>query len=191
MRTYIILGFVMISFFAKAQQQVSVEKNLNSIQLGLLSLSYQNEVQLERKITLRSEIGLLSGISKIEYPDGRTENSYLLAPFVNVEPRWYYNLDRRSRLEKETKNNSGNYFSLLSAFVSTRTALVNTKNFETAPSFSIIPEYGLRRGIGKHFFSEYSLGIGYMHNFLKKDYFYRIDANEVIFDVQFKVGYIF
>ncbi|CAM2843811.1 hypothetical protein [Flavobacterium frigoris] len=191
MRKYVILGFVSISFFSKAQHQVSVEESLNSVQLGLLSLSYQNEVKLERTMTLRSEIGLISGYSIKESADGQKEKSYVIVPFINVEPRWYYNLDRRSRLGKDTKNNCANYFSLLTSFASSGTALVNTKDFETAPTLSIIPEYGLRRAIGKHFFTEYSAGIGYRHNFLKKEYFYTVDENEIFFDFQFKVGYIF
>ena len=72
-----------------------------------------------------------------------------------------------------------------------RLALLNTKDFETAPYFSIIPEYGLRRGIGKHFFAEYSAGIGYRHNFLDKSYTYTIDENEAVINLQFKFGYIF
>ncbi len=191
MKNFTILAFGLISFLAKAQEEVSVEKSLNSVQLGLFSLSYQNETRLERKMTLRSEIGLISGSSTIEYPDGQKEKSFLIVPFVNIEPRWYYSLDRRNRLEKITKNNSSNYFSLLTSFASARTALVNTKDFESAPHLSIIPEYGLRRSTGKHFFTEYSAGVGFRHNFFKKSYVYIIDENEVIIDIQFKVGYIF
>ncbi len=191
MRKCVILSFVLISFLVKAQEEVSVEKNLNSVQLGLLSLSFQNETRLDRKITLRSEIGLFSGNSVIEYSDGQKEKSFLIVPFVSVEPRWYYSLDRRNRLGKETKNNSSNYFSLLTTFYSTRTTIVNTKDFETAPSLDIIPEYGIRRSIGKRFYAEYSAGIGYRHNFFKKEYFYSIEENDVVYDLQFKLGYVF
>ena len=193
MKNFIVLGLVLISFIAKAQEveKVSVEKSMNSVQLGLLSLIYQNETRLDRKITLRSEMGLSTGTSIIEYPDGHNEKSFLIVPFVNVEPRWYHSLDRRSRLNRNTINNGSNYVSLLTTFVPSRMALVNTKDFETAPFVQIIPEYGIRRSIGKHFFSEYSAGLGLRHNFFDKSYIYSIDENEVIFDFQFKFGYIF
>jgi hypothetical protein len=193
MKNFTILGFILISLIAKAQdtQEVSVEKNLNSIQLGLFSLSYQNETRLERKTTLRSEIGLATGTSTIEYSNGQKETSFLIVPYVNIEPRWYYGLDRRSRLKKSTINNSSNYVSLLTSFVSSKTSLVNTKDFEVAPFINIIPEYGIRRSAGKHFYSECSAGIGYRHNFFDKSYTYTIDENEVMLDVQFKFGYIF
>ncbi len=192
MKNFKVLGFVLISFLAKAQEQVSVEKNLNSVQLGLLSLSYQNEMRLERKTTLRSEIGLVSGTSIKEYPDGQKEKSFLIVPFVNVEPRWYYGLDRRSRLKRNTKNNSSNFVSLLTSFVSSGTTLVNTKDFEAAPFVSIVPEFGIRRtSPSGHFFSEYSAGFGYQHNFFNKSLTYLYEENQTIIDFQFKMGYIF
>ena len=193
MKNFTILGFLLISLIAKSQEveQVSAEKNLNSIQVGLFSLSYQNETRLDRKITLRSEIGLITGTSTIEYSEEEKETSFLIVPFVNVEPRWYYGLDRRNRLNKITKNNSSNYISLLSTFVLSEMALVNTKDFDAPPFISIIPEYGIRRSAGKHFYSECSTGIGYRHNFLNKSLTYTVDENEVTFDFQFKFGYIF
>ena len=196
MKKFIVLGFVLLSFIANAQdtqvvQKVSVEKSLNSIQVGLFSLSFQNETRLDRKITVRSEIGLATGTSIIEYPDGHNEKSFLIVPFINLEPRWYHSLDRRSSLKKNTINNSANYISLFTTFVPSRKALVNTKDFEVAPFISIIPEYGLRRSIGKHFYWEGSVGVGYKHNFFDNSYTYNIDENQVIFDIQYKFGYIF
>ena len=194
MKKFIVLGFVLISFIAKAQEEekVSVEKNLNSVQLGLLSLSFQNETRLERKTTLRSEIGFATATSTISYSDGNEEKSFLIIPFLNVEPRWYYGMDRRSRLNRNTINNGSNYVSLLTTFVPSRMALVNTKDFEAAPFISIIPEYGIRRtSIRKHFYSECSAGIGYRHSFFDKSYSYTYDENQIIIDVQFKFGYIF
>ncbi len=189
MRKFIFLGFILLNFIANAQN-VSVEKNLNSVQLGLLSFSYQNETRLDRKISLRSEIGLASG-SSLKEQNGQKETSFLILPFINVEPRWYYGLDRRARLNRETKNNTSNYISLLTSFVSSRTALVNTKDFEVAPYITVIPEYGTRRSIGKQFFWEGSAGVGYQHNFLDKSYTYKIHENALFFDVQYKIGYIF
>lgn len=194
MKKFVFLGLVLTSFLVKAQdvEKVSVEKNLNSIQAGLFSLSFQNEFRIDRKITLRIEIGLATGSSEIEYTDGKKEKSFLILPYVRAEPRWYYSLDRRSRLNKKTTNNSSNYISLLTSFVSSRTTLVNTKDFEAAPFISIVPEFGIRRtSTSGHFFSEYSVGFGYQHNFFDKSYTYDVGENEFVFDFQYKIGYIF
>lgn len=194
MRNYLVLGFILLSFLAKSQEEekVSVEKNLNSIQLGLFySLSYQNEIRLDRKITLKSEIGLETGRATIEYPNQHKETSFLILPFISVEPRWYYSLDRRSRLKKNIRYNSSNYVSLLTSFHSSKTALVNTKDFKINPFISIIPEYGIKRSFGKKFFADYSGGIGYRHNFHDKNYSGSDNKNEIAVNLQVKLGYIF
>lgn len=194
MKNFIVLGFALVSFITKAQEteRVSVEKSLNSVQAGLFSLSFQNETRLDRKITLRSELGLSTGSSTQTYPDGKKESSFLIVPYINIEPRWYYGLDRRNRLGKNTINNGSNYFSLLTTFVPAGMALVNTKDFDAPPFISIIPEYGIRRtSTRKHFYSECSAGIGYRHNFLDKSLTYTVDKNEVEVNFQFKFGYIF
>ena len=183
MKNNIVLLIVLVSFFAKAQE-VSLGKSLNSVQLCLFSLSFQNEFKLDRKITLRSEIGLATGNSTATFPDGHKEKSFLIIPFVNLEPRWYYGLDRRSRLNRNTANNSSNYFSLLTTYVSSRTALVNTKDFEVAPFVSIVPEYGFRRSFGKNFFWDSSAGIRYQHNFFDNSFTYTINENHVVFNIQ-------
>lgn len=191
MKNIITVGLLLMSFILKAQE-VSVEKNLNSVQAGLLSLSYQNETLLDRKSTLKSEVGLRPSIAEVIYFDGKKERSFLIIPYLNLEPRWYYGLDRRSRLKKNTKNNSSNYISLLTSFTSTRTELVNTKNFEVAPFIKIVPEFGIRRtSKSGHFFSEYSIGYGYQHNFFDKAYKYTYDKNQAIIDFQYKIGFIF
>lgn len=193
MKKYVVLGFILLSFLAKAQEveKVSVEKSLNSMQLGLFSLSFQNEVRLDRKLTLRTEAGLSTGMSSIKYSTGETEKSFLILPYINVEPRWFYGLDRRSRLGKNTQNNSSNYFSLLTSYYFSRSAIVNTKDFEVPPLVQFIPEYGFRRSLGKKFFWEASVGVGYRHNFLDKRYTYTINENETVIDIQYKFGYIF
>ncbi|NDP27697.1 MAG: DUF3575 domain-containing protein [Flavobacterium sp.] len=193
MKKFILLGLVLISFLSTAQEaeKVSVEKNLNSVQLGLFSLSYQNEIRLDRKFTLRSEAGLSTGKSTMKYPDGHSESSFLIVPYINIEPRWYYSLDRRNRLEKNNTNNSSNYFSLLTTYVFTQATLVNSKNYNANPLIQIIPEYGFRRSFRKNFFWDASVGVGYRHNFSDKLYQSTVDENETVIDIQYKLGYIF
>lgn len=66
MKNFIVQGFVLTSFFLKAQE-VSVEKNLYGFQYGLLSSGFQYETRLDRKITLMSEVGLTLVMSTKEF----------------------------------------------------------------------------------------------------------------------------
>ena len=147
MKNFIVLGFVLVSFIAKAQEaeKVSVEKNLYGAQLGLLSTSFYYETQLQRKITLRTEIGLVLAFSTNDYADPaiKDETTTLIVPYLTLEPRWYYGLDRRKRLGKKTYNNSSNYVSLATSYLSTKTPITNNADFDVVSAITIIPKYGI------------------------------------------------
>jgi hypothetical protein len=108
MKNFIVLGFVLISFIAKAQdtqeaEKVSVEKSLFGVQIGLVNASFQYEIKLDRKFTLLTEAVLALTTARIDYEDPaiKDESSTLIVPYITLEPRWYYGLDRRKRLGKK------------------------------------------------------------------------------------------
>ncbi|REG92988.1 DUF3575 domain-containing protein [Flavobacterium aquicola] len=195
MKKIIVLGFVLISFIAKAQEaeKVSVEKNLYGAQLGLLSTSFYYETQLQRKISLRTEIGLTLVTSTRDYidPEIKDETATLITPYLTLEPRWYYSLDRRKRLGKKTYNNSSNYISLATSYISNKTPLINNGDFDVVSAITIIPKYGMRRAFAKHFNYEFSGGVGYQYNIFSKNDGCNCDHNTTTVDLQIRIGYDF
>lgn len=193
MKNYLVLGFALISFLVKAQEVVSVEKNLYGFQLGLPSTSFYYETQLQRKITLRTEIGLTLETSTKDYADPaiEDENSTLIVPYLTLEPRWYYGLDRRKRLGKKTYNNSSNYVSLATSYISAKTPIINNGNFDVVSAITVIPKYGIRRAFAKHFNYEFSGGIGYQYNVFSKTDGCDCDHNNTVVDLQIRIGYDF
>ena len=88
-----------ITLVAQSQtKDVSVEKSINGIQIGVLGIWLHNETKLTRKLALRSEIGLDAGIF-----DGTlyTKTGYIFAPIITLEPKWYYNLLKRASKSKK------------------------------------------------------------------------------------------
>jgi len=195
MKKIIVLGFVLISFITKAQEveKVSVEKNLYGAQLGLLSTGFYYETLLHRKISLRTEIGLSLVISSKDYADPaiKDENSTLIVPYVTLEPRWYYGLDRRNRLGKKTYNNSSNYVSLSTSYISSKTPITNNGAFDVVSAITFIPKYGIRRAFAKHFNYEFSAGFGYQYNIFSKASGCDCDHNQSEIDIQARIGYDF
>jgi hypothetical protein len=195
MKNFIVLGFVLVSFIAKAQEaeKVSVEKNLYGAQLGYPSASFYYETQLQRKITLRTEIGLTLETSTKDYADPAMKDEYstLIVPYLTLEPRWYYSLDRRKRLGKKTYNNSSNYVSLATSYISAKTPIINNDDFDVASAITIIPKYGIRRAFAKHFNYEFSGGIGYQYNVFSKTDGCNCDHNNTTIDLQIRIGYDF
>lgn len=195
MKKIIVLGFVLISFIAKAQEakKVSVEKNLYGVQLGIVNASFYYETKLDRKISLRTEAGLELYSSTKEYDDPTIEDNTTtqFSPYLAIEPRWYYGLDRRKRLGKKIYNNSSNYVSLTARYTSSNTPIAQNGDFDIVPAFSIVPKYGIRRAFAKHFNYEFSGGVGYQYNIFSKSKGCDCDHNNTVVDLQIRIGYDF
>jgi hypothetical protein len=198
MKNFIVLGLVLISFIAKAQdkqgvEKVSVEKSLFGTQLGLISTSFYYETQLQRKISLRAEIGLALTFSTKDYEDPAMQNetATLIVPYLTLEPRWYYGLDRRKRLGKKTYNNSSNYVSLATSYISSKTPITNSGDFDVVSAITIVPKYGIRRAFAKHFNYEFSAGVGYQYNIFSEASGCDCEHNNTTLDIQARIGYDF
>lgn len=193
MRNYLVLGLFLISLLAKAQEKASVEKNLYGVQLGIVNASFYYETKLDRKITLRTEAGLELVSSTLEYDDPAIgdKTTTQFSPYLTLEPRWYYGLDRRKRLEKNTINNSSNYLSLRTSYWFNKSPLIKNGDIDIVPALSIIPKFGIRRVFAKHFNYEFSGGVGYQYNVFSNSEGCDCDHNNTAVDVQIRIGYDF
>jgi hypothetical protein len=99
-----IAAFVILGICFTQAQNTTVEKsfwNTNWPMGGLLN----NESKLSNSIALRSEIGIEHDFTLGSHYDGA---GFILQPVLTVEPRYYYNLEKRNTQGKKT-GNSGNY----------------------------------------------------------------------------------
>jgi hypothetical protein len=108
-------------FQASAQDQnnsttASVEKSIYGIQTGFLGTWLYNESRLNNEFALRSQVGFdfrVEGIREFE-SFGPNSDFYGIL-HLSLEPRWYYNLDRRLKKGKNIDRNSGNFVALLTS----------------------------------------------------------------------------
>jgi hypothetical protein len=94
-------------------QNASVEKSTYGLQTGFLGVWAHNETKLTNSIALRSEIGFDSGIWGGDFYNG---TGFLMTPVITLEPKLYYNLDKRFRNAKRIDGNSGNFISLKTSY---------------------------------------------------------------------------
>lgn len=168
-------------------QSVSVEKSTFGIQTGFLGVWVHNESKLSDLISLRSEIGLDTGIFG---SDSNNINGFLLAPAITIEPRWYYNLNKRENKSRRTDGNSGNFISIKTTYHPDWFIISNENNLNFITDISIVPTWGIRRNIGNHFTYEAGIGVGYIHYF-KKDNVILINEADVAVNLHLRVGYRF
>jgi hypothetical protein len=110
-RTIIILALIIFSTTIGVAQTTSVEKSTFGLQTGVLGIWAYNEAKLSNTIVLRTELGFDFGIWESTFYDDY-DSPFLLTPVIVVEPRFYYNLKKRSENSKRTDGNSGNFIAL-------------------------------------------------------------------------------
>ena len=174
-----LLGLTLITLLTagkvSAQQDVqnteaSVENSVIGIQAGLGAWAYY-EFGFTNKIALRAETGINGGFWFGGIYSDNIE--FAFAPVVSVEPRWYYNIDKRVDKGRNIKGNSGNFISLKISYMpdwfliksySDRTwTSLPEPNRNVYDQISIIPTWGIRRTLGNHFDYEAGLGLGYAY----------------------------
>jgi len=185
-RIVLTLMFFGISIIIKSQtQDVSVEKSNYGIQIGVLGVWGYNESKLSNQIVLRSELGLDSGFfGGSFYP----KSGYIITPVIILEPKWYYNLEKRVSKSKNISGNSGNFISLKISYNPDWFVISNYDNLRVINQVSIIPTWGIRRNMGNHFNYEAGVGLGYIFT---KSAGYLNDKSDAVLNLHLRVGYRF
>ncbi|MFA9389559.1 MAG: hypothetical protein ACERKD_07115 [Prolixibacteraceae bacterium] len=144
-----------------------VEKNLFGLQVGT-GLNIYNEKRLTKDETWRIQleatlIPVFLNYDAYEY----STSGLLLYPFnVSSELRSYFNLEKRSSMNKKTQGNAGNYFSLALRYCPGSTILNDfnldySRGTNNLPDIWLIyPSLGFRRTIGNSFNVEFMVGAG-------------------------------
>lgn len=175
----------------KDSLNVSLEQSIFGIQLGMFGIesgllegNIYNESRLSKNWSLRSQIALSGDYSFTE------RFTYELNPKISIEPRYYYNLFRRKKRNKDITNNAGNYFGFKMNYLPYWFNITNKKDNERLlrnnQAFSIMPTYGFRRNIGKHFDFEFNVGLGAKYDNIHPKKRWNLDI-----DLNFKIGYRF
>lgn len=168
-------------------QNTSVEKSTFGIQTGFLGVWVHHEARLSNQLVFRSELGFDSGIWGGDFYD---RTGYVFTPVITAEPRWYYNLKKREGKSKRIDGNSVNFVSLKTSFHPDWFVISNYDNISVISDLSIIPTWGIKRNIGRHFNYEAGIGVGYRYIFAKQAG-YLENETEVALNTHLRIGYRF
>ena len=156
---YLLLLIVFVAISNAHAQQIQEKgkkpKQVESAQLrfNLLSPGIDFELGLFKNQTVAGGVGL--GLAT--YKEG-----YLFGVALNTRYRYYYNLNRRVRLNKEIAGNSGNYIAAAQAIFFSQLRVAT--NIEGPDDFNLGffgMVYGLQRTTKKGFNIDVELGAGY------------------------------
>ncbi|MFL0352690.1 hypothetical protein [Xanthomarina sp. GH4-25] len=177
---------VVNGYSQEEKQTASVEKSIFGIQTGAVGIWIHGEFKLSNKFVLRAETGLDMGVWENSY---NNDSGVLLGPVFTLEPRFYYNLNKRLRKGKRTEGNSGNFIGLKTSYHPDLFTIGTNKDVNIIRDITIVPTWGIKRNIGKHFNYEAGFGIGYIH-FIDK---YNLSTNksDVAVNLHARIGYKF
>lgn len=143
-------GFFIIIFFFVSQvstaqvTEVRIEKvwRINFINPGT-----ELEIPTGKSSTFSAELGVGYGGSYPELSSSGNGWRYLISPFLDLQHKWFYNLEKRMQKERNIQNNSGNFLSirLLSRGKHIKSNFTRTSNLD----FAFGPTWGIQRSFGK------------------------------------------
>jgi hypothetical protein len=181
MKKIIFIITVLLISYTGTAQNTGVEKSIYSIEAGVLGFWLNNEVLLSNEIGLKNEMGMNAGLRGCSDCD----TQYALTPVLTLEPRWYYNIVKRSAKGKIIKNNSANYATLGFTYYPDWFVISNAPNARVENQITIIPKWGIKRTISNSNFN-YELGIG-----IGKRYYFDSDEWDTAADLLIRIGYTF
>ena len=134
----------------------------HSVSITLLGLRYAYEHPIGRTGTIIGRAGADFGVSWGDDGIFDDYNYWVVAPTLEVEPRWYYGLDRRTAKGRSTAGNTGSFLSLnlqtlLPGYVSDRSL------GKMSGATSLSPTWGLRRVWRDHWMFEFSTGLAFIY----------------------------
>lgn len=154
---YILTVIFLSAFFTTFSQENKKAEDIFGLKAGLIGGWVSYEKAINESFTLNSEIGYEGGFLK----GSNDKVDYVFTTIFSLEPRYYYNFNKRQEKGKNTNNNSANYISSEIFYVPDLLSSTNRENLDVNKSFGIIPKYGLRRSISKNLIFEFAIGIGY------------------------------
>ena len=176
-----------------ATAQGTVEKSLFNAQTGAVGFWMSHEAKLGNKFALRSEAGLDLWYYDT-YSDG---DGTVLVPSISIEPRWYYNIAKRSEKSdpagKYTRKNCANFVTIAIEYYPNSFIVGDIPDYIYVPDqLSIIPKWGIRRHIGQSNFNyEVGIGLGYFTYLNEDDKRLFRETSGVAADIHLRIGYTF
>ena len=147
--------------YERMQKTARTESN-HAIDIGFVGAGYTYEYAFNNKFTLNLGAGIMGSVGYASSSFSGSYSYYSFHPYLKIEPRYYYNLQRRLEKGKNIYDNQGSFFAVECAYVFKPFAEHNV-HYESA-TFGFAPYWGLRRIWWEHFLFEFGAGLSFGFN---------------------------
>lgn len=159
MRTLACIIIITITANNLLSQSGSVEDKLTNIEIGL-GIFANYEKKLTNVSTIRYELGL-----DYYFYGGLLWNPtrHNLTPTIQIEHRWYFNINKKHLKGKNISNNNSWFISSYIKYFPDLFVISNVKNMWKPDVFNFMSLIGYKKNMNQHFYLEAAAGLGYSH----------------------------
>ncbi|MCH4824601.1 hypothetical protein ML462_15615 [Gramella lutea] len=148
-----LLFFLSFTIYGQQQKTYTTEKVWR---INYLNPGAELELPTGDYSTFSTELGVgyAGGYSDVTYSGN--DLTFIFAPFLDLQQKWFFNINKRIRNNRTVENNSGNF---LSARLITRgNTFVEKENRSSDFDFAFGPTWGIQRKYGKNFHLLFDIG---------------------------------
>jgi hypothetical protein len=133
------------------------------IDVGIIGAGYTYEYAFANHYTVNAGTGITGSVTYTSsgWYDGNKWR-YSLHPYISVEPRYYYNLQKRVRKGKSIDGNTGLFLAVQCNYIFKPIAKHNV--YDDVSGFAVAPYWGLRRVWWEHLLFEFHAGLAFGWN---------------------------
>lgn len=120
-------------------------------------------------------VGYGGGYPDLTYADNGI--IYIIAPFLDVQQKWFYNFNKRMGKNKTVENNSGNFIS--ARFITRGNSIAENVHRTSDFDFAFGPTWGIQRKYGENFHLLFDVG---------PQYYFDTEGNANIFPIMIQLN---
>ena len=157
-KNLLILVFGLLTTLNYAQENIDI-KTEKIWRVNFLNPAIELEIPTGEYSTFSSALGIGYGGG---YPDltfGGSGFIYIISPFVDLQQKWFYNLNKRNEKNRNIENNSGNFVSF--RLITRGNSIAENVNRTSDFDFAFGPTWGIQRKYGKNFHLLFDVGPQY------------------------------
>ncbi len=138
--TTLIFSLIVTLTYAQHKNDVSTEKVWR---LNFLNPAIELEIPTGQYSTFSPALGIGFGGGYPDLTSGGNGFIYIISPFLDVQEKWFYNLNKRENKNRTTENNSGNFVSL--RFITRGNSIAENVNRTSDFDFAMGPTWCKKR----------------------------------------------
>ncbi|OFX30712.1 MAG: hypothetical protein A2W92_18870 [Bacteroidetes bacterium GWA2_42_15] len=127
--------------------------------ISILPLGYAYERKIAEEFTIEAGVDFSFDIYYAE-TDDLDQNALVVNPTIHLEPRYYYNLERRYQRGRNVSFNAASYLGVYSELRMNPLIEENNGFWPVYDRFKIGPAWGIQRNLGRRGYLNFNLAYG-------------------------------